>query len=74
MCEKVKPFCNKSDIRRIFQVSQSKADRIYSVADQIDDKELEWRIEPFKVRLTTVCKVTGINLNTLQKIKASNEG
>lgn len=70
----IKPYLNKSDIRRIFQVSQSKADRIYSVADQIDDKELEWRIEPFKVRLTTVCKVTGINLNTLQKIKASSEG
>ena len=62
------PYLTKADIKKLLQVSQGKAVRIYGFAESIDKEFFkEFRIEPTKVRITSVCKVTGISLNTLQK-------
>ena len=52
------PYLTKADIKRLLQVSQ-----------EVIDKEFfgKFRIEPTKVRITSVCKVAGISLNTLQR-------
>lgn len=62
------PYLTKADIKKLLQVSQGKAVRIYRFAETIDNEFFkEFRIEPTKVRITSVCKVAGISLNTLQK-------
>ena len=62
------PYLTKADIKKLLQVSQGKAVRIYGFAESIDKEFFkEFRIEPTKVRITSVCKVAGISLNTLQK-------
>lgn len=62
------PYLTKADIKKLLQVSQGKAVRIYGFAETIDNEFFkEFRIEPTKVRITSVCKVAGISLNTLQK-------
>lgn len=64
-----KPYLNITDISRLLDVSWAKADRIYCLADKIDFNELkDMRIEPTKVRITSVCKVIGMSLNTLRKL------
>lgn len=69
-------FLNVADIGKLLQVGYRSAKKIYAIADQIDTDQLRsWRIEPNKVRITTVCKVAGINLATLQKqIKSGVSG
>lgn len=63
----------KRDLRVLFQIGEVRASKIYRLAEKIDDDELgEYRIEPMKVRITSVCKVTGLNLNTLQKLVKEN--
>ena len=62
------PFVNKADIQKLFLVGYSTATKIYQAANQLDDDQLGiYRIEPTKVRITSVCKVSGVSLNTLQK-------
>lgn len=62
------PYLTKTDIKKLLQVSQGKAVRIYRFAETIDNEFFkEFRIEPTKVRITSVCKVVGISLDTLQK-------
>lgn len=64
-----KPFLNITDISRLLDVSWNKADRIFILADKIDHEELkDMRIEPTRVRITSVCKVIGMSLNTLRKL------
>lgn len=54
-------YLSKTDIRRLFDVSQKAADKIYSLARRIDDQELgEWVIYDTKVRKQTVMQVQGI--------------
>ena len=62
-------FLNIADIKHLLDVSQQSAKRIYLLADEIDsDKSnLPHRIEPAKVRITSVCKATGFTLETLKK-------
>ena len=60
-------YLTKTDIQRLLGVSQYKARRIYDLADEIDAEELKYRIEPTKVRLTSVSKVTGLSLNLIKK-------
>lgn len=60
------PFLNTTDIAKLLAVSRPKAERIYSAANQIDS-ELKYRIEPTKVRMTSMLKVTGLNFNILTK-------
>lgn len=64
-----KPFLNITDISRLLDVSWYKAEKIYTLADKIDHEELKgMRIEPTRVRITSVCKVIGMSLNTLRKL------
>lgn len=60
-------YLTKTDIQRLLGVSQYKARQIYDLADGIDKDELKYRIEPTKVRLTSVSKVTGLSLNLIKK-------
>lgn len=59
-------YLNQSDIKRLLDVSPSTAHRIFKFADEIDSK-MRFRVEPRKVRITSVCEVVGISLNTLRK-------
>ena len=62
------PYLTKADIKKLLRVSQGKAVRIYRFAESIDKEFFkEFRIEPAKVRITSVCKVTGISFNMLAK-------
>lgn len=60
-------YLTKTDIQRLLGVSQYKARRIYDLADGIDTEELKYRIEPTKVRISSVSKATGISLNLIKK-------
>ncbi len=61
-------YLSQTDIRKLLQVGYSQAKRIYGFASDIDDQELnKWRIEPYKVRMTSVCKVIGTTVPALQK-------
>lgn len=60
-------YLTKTDIQRLLGVSQYKARRIYDLADEIDAEELKYRIEPTKVRISSISKATGISLNLIKK-------
>ena len=60
-------YLTKTDIQRLLGVSQYKARMIYDLANNIDTEELKYRVEPTKVRLTSVSKVTGLSLNLIKK-------
>lgn len=61
-------FLNRSEISKLLCVPYKAASKIYEMADKIDQECLkEFRIYDTKVRITSVCKVAGISLNTLQK-------
>lgn len=61
-------YLTQNDIRLLLSIGYKQADKLFDLADSIDEKELgEYRIEPNKVRITSVCKVAGFTLNTLQK-------
>lgn len=65
------------DIRILLDCSQAAAKKIYQLADRLDDEELgDYRVEPRKVRMTSVCKVARTNLQTINKLikNASPEG
>lgn len=60
-------YLTKTDIQRLLGVSQQKAVRIYDLANQIDAEDLKYRVEPTKVRITSISKVTGISVNLMKK-------
>ncbi len=61
-------YLNKSDIRKLFGVGQREAVKIYDLAFQLDKEQLGInQIYDYKVRLSSACKVTGIQLNMLRK-------
>ena len=59
-------YLTQTDIKKLLDVSQSSAKRIYQFADTIDQK-MKYRVEPRKVRITSVAEVVGLSLNTLKK-------
>lgn len=59
-------YLTQSDIKKLLDVSPARAKRIYQFADSID-KNLKYRVEPRKVRITSVSEVIGISLNTIKK-------
>ena len=59
-------YLKQSDIRKLFQCSQQTAKKIYAKADDIDN-QLTFRAEDKKVRITSVCEVTCMSLNTIKK-------
>ena len=61
-------YLSKTDILILFRVGDSKMNRIYKLAEEIDIKDLgEYRVEPLKVRMASVCKATGISLNMIKQ-------
>lgn len=60
-------YLTKTGIQRLLGVSQQKAVRIYELANQIDAEDLKYRVEPTKVRITSISKVTGISVNLMKK-------
>lgn len=60
------PYLRKTDIATLFQVSQTTAYRIYAEADKLD-QQMKFRVEPTKVRMQSVMKVTEMNYNLLSK-------
>ena len=63
-------FLNRSEISSLLGVPYATASKIYALADRIDQEGLkEFRIYDTKVRITSVCKVAGISLNTLHTLQ-----
>lgn len=60
------PYLRKTDIATLLQVSQTTAYRIYAEADKLD-QQMKFRVEPTKVRMQSVMKVTEMNYNLLSK-------
>lgn len=59
---------NISQLQRLFGLSHTKAKRLYKIANQIDDEELnEYRIEDNKVRIKTALKIMGLSFNDLKR-------
>lgn len=62
------PYLCTNDIRRLFEIGSTKAQKIYKFASELDDQELgKWRAEERKVRIESVMTVTGKKLETLLK-------
>ena len=59
-------YLSKADIKKLLEVAPATAKRVYEHADEID-KTMEYRIEPRKVRITSVAEVVGLSLNTLKR-------
>lgn len=60
------PYLRKTEIATLLQVSQTTAYRIYEAADKLD-QQMQFRVEPSKVRMQSVMKVTEMNYNLLSK-------
>lgn len=54
-----------SDIGTVLSLPYRTAKRIFDYAMELDRKELPYIIEPSKVRMVSVCKVTGQSLKTI---------
>jgi hypothetical protein len=64
-------YLTKSDIRKLLNVSVATANRIYSFADEIDN-EMKYRVEPIKVRITSVSKVIGVSVESIKRQAGAN--
>lgn len=60
-------FVSKADIKKLFGIGSERANKIYKLADEIDNADLKYRIFDNRVRITSMCKVVGISINLLQK-------
>lgn len=75
MCQRIKTrgeianqaFLTQADIAKLLDISRPAAKRICDYAREIDDKQ-KYVVEPVKVRITSVCKVAGLAINTIQKL------
>lgn len=61
------PYLTKSDICTLLNASYPVAARIYKFAKEIDDAELKYPIYANRVRIKSVCKVTGTDINLLMR-------
>lgn len=67
-------YLQQTHISTLFKVPISVAHKVYLKAKEIDQCELKYFIYENRVRTNSVCKVLGVNLNTLQKqIKSTLE-
>ena len=62
------PYLCKKDIEVLMSVTYRGAKKIFDYAMEIDRQELPYIIEPYKVRLVSVCKVTGQPLHTIRML------
>lgn len=61
-------FLGVMDIKTLLGISYTNAKKVFAAADRLDTQELTgFRIDPRLVRITSVCKVTGQLLVTLQR-------
>lgn len=61
-------YLSKSDIRKLLDISEKKARKVYELAEEIDKEELgKYRIEDTKVRKKSVIKVYGIGAKDLER-------
>ena len=62
-------YLSKADIKKLLKVAPAAAKRIYGYANEIDenDEEMKYRIEPRKVRITSVATVVGMRLDILKQ-------
>lgn len=59
-------FLGVMDIKTLYRISYAKAKKVFAAADKIDSQELGgFRIDPRLVRITSVCKVTGVSMNLI---------
>ena len=69
----MKLYLNVSDIADNLGISWRKAKRVYDECDRIEREELAaFRIEPRKVRITTVCRVAHVSLSDIKRIKKAD--
>jgi len=69
----MKLYLNVSDIADSLGISWRKAKRVYEECDRIEREELaNFRIEPRKVRITTLCKVAQVSLSDIEKLKKAD--
>ncbi len=66
-------YLTKSDISRLLGISQARAKRIYDEAVNKIDGKMEFRVEPTKIKITSLCKVTGYTIKTLQQLILNDE-
>ena len=69
----MKIYLNVTDIAHHLGISWRKAKRVYDECDRIEREELaSFRIEPRKVRITTVCRVAHVSLSDIKQIKKAD--
>lgn len=69
----MKLYLNVSDIADSLGISWRKAKRVYDECDRIEKEELAaFRIEPRKVRITTLCRVAHVSLSDIKKLKKAD--
>lgn len=61
-------YLNTSDIMVLIGCGWYNAKRLFNKANEVDDKELPFRVEPLKVRTQTVIKLAGISQRQLDRI------
>lgn len=66
-------YLNRTDIGRLLRISPSESRKVFDRAMELDQEQLgEWILYDNKVRIKSVLKVAGVDLNFLQKqIKTS---
>ena len=69
----MKLYLNVTDIATHLGISWRKAKRVYDECDRIEREELaSFRIEPRKVRITTVCRVAQVSFSDIKRIKKAD--
>lgn len=61
-------FLNIQDIQILFELSRPKAKQVFDYADELDqEKYQEYRIEPRKVSIDSICKVLKVSDKDIKK-------
>lgn len=61
-------YIRKTHIAVLLGVPRSTANKLYQIADEIDNEQLgAWRVEPQKVRMKTLLRVAGIDYKFLER-------
>lgn len=69
----MKLYLNVTDIADHLGISWRKAKRVYDECDRIEKEELAaFRIEPRKVRITTLCRVAQVSLSDIKQTKKAD--
>lgn len=62
-------YLTQTDVMRLLDCSYSDARKIYRIADKIDAEKLgAYRVENRKVRISSVCRATGLDIKQLSQL------